>query len=106
MPVASSAGVRRIFMHRFGTSSFVVAIASAALLAGCQTQRAAEKDRTEELERRVAELEKQVSPSPSSPDMVEKEPAHMAPPAVTASRPAPARPARSSQGARPAQVAV
>ena len=30
-------------MHRFGTSSFVVALASAALLAGCQTQRAAEK---------------------------------------------------------------
>lgn len=86
-------------MLRMGTSSFIVAVSSAALLAGCQTQRAAEKDRTEELERRVAELEAQVAPSPS-PQMVEPAPAPVAPP-VSEARPAPARPARVS---RPAQA--
>lgn len=33
--------------------------------AGCQTQRAAEETKSEELERRLAELEKQASPSPA-----------------------------------------
>ena len=94
-------------MLRSHTSSFVVALASAALLAGCQTQRAAEKDRTEELERRVAELERQVPPSPS-PQVLETvpvEPAPAAPPAVSAPRPAPARRAQAARpSTRPAPV--
>jgi hypothetical protein len=86
----------------------VVALSSAALLAGCQTQRAAEKDRTEELERRVAELEAQLSPSPS-PEMVAPEMAVPAPepaaPAIVESRPAPARPARASRSAQASRPA-
>jgi hypothetical protein len=92
-------------MHRLRAASFLVALSSAALT-GCQTQRAAEKDRTEELERRLAELERQVSPSPS-PELIEKVPASEAP-TVRAARPEPARPApaaRPAQAARPAPAA-
>lgn len=91
-------------MNRFRTSSFIAALSSAALLAGCQTQKAAEKDRTEELERRLAELERQVAPSPS-PEMVEKL-SPSVPPAVSAPAPArPARAARPAQASRPAATA-
>src|SRR5262245_33445394 len=95
-------------MLRSHTSSFVVALASAALLAGCQTQRAAEKDRTEELERRVAELEAQVaaSPSPQVQEAVPAEPVPAAPPVVSAPRPAPVRRAQAARpSTRPAPVA-
>jgi hypothetical protein len=85
-------------MLRSHTSSFVVALASAALLAGCQTQRAAEKDRTEELEQRIAELERQVTPS-APPQVLEAVPAESPAPAGTAVRPAPVR---RTQAARPA----
>ncbi len=93
-------------MLRSHTSSLVV-LASAALLAGCQTQRAAEKDRTEELERRVAELEAQLTPSPS-PQVLEPAPVEPAPaPAVSAPRPAPVRRAQAARPAtRPAPVAL
>ena len=90
-------------MLRIRLASSIVVLSSAALLAGCQT-RAAEKDRTEELERRLAELERQVAPSPS-PEMVAPE--LMAPPAVSEGRPAPARPApvRRAEISRPAPAA-
>lgn len=94
-------------MDRFRPASLVVALSSVALLAGaCQTQKAAEKDRTEELERRLAELERQVAPTPSpAVDLVEKAPAESqkvaaAPRTSAASRPAPAP--RPAAAARPA----
>jgi len=50
-------------MLRIRLASSIVVLSSAALLAGCQT-RAAEKDRTEELERRQR-TPNRVPPSPS-----------------------------------------
>lgn len=87
-------------MNRLSPSSFIAVLASAALLAGCQDQRAAEKARTEELERRLAELESQVAPPTPQVEMVEKAPASTAPAATNASRPA------SKPSNRPAPVAV
>ena len=92
-------------MHR-RPASFVAVLSSVALLAGCQSQRAAEKDRTEELERRLAELERQVSPSPSpAPDLVEKAPPSVAPQVSDSARPATVAPARPAP-ARRAPVAA
>lgn len=96
-------------MDRFRPASFIVALSSVALLAACQSQKAAEKDRTEELERRLADLERQVAPSPS-PDLIEKAPSAV-PDAVSnaprpaTNRPAPARPAPAAKPARPAEPA-
>jgi hypothetical protein len=71
--------------------------------AGCQTQRAADESKSEELERRLAELERKASPSPSvdatgsvdpgeAPPVPEKReaPASAAPRAAAPAAPAPA----------------
>jgi hypothetical protein len=94
-------------MLRIRSTSFLVALSSAAVLAGCGTQRAAEKDRTEELERRLAELERQAASSASpSPEVVM--PAPVAPPAVSAGRSAPVHraPVRRAEASRPAPAPV
>ena len=57
------------------------------LAVGCQTQRAAEETKSEEMERRLAELERKASPSPSVDAAGAVDPA---PPAVADERPAPA----------------
>ncbi|MET0553870.1 MAG: hypothetical protein ABW221_12580 [Vicinamibacteria bacterium] len=56
--------------------------------AGCQTQRAAEEKKSAELERRLAELERQASPSPSLEAAGSVDPADA--PALPDDRPAPA----------------
>lgn len=56
--------------------------------AGCQTQRAAEETKSEELERRLAELERKASPSPAVDAAGSVDPLDA--PAVPARRPAPA----------------
>jgi hypothetical protein len=62
--------------------------------AGCQTQRAAEETKSEELERRLAELERKASPSPAVDAAGAVDPA---PPAVADER----RPAARPSTARP-----
>ena len=94
-------------MNRLSPASYLVVL-WCALGVACQTQHAAEKDKSEEIERRLAELERQVAPSPS-PEMVEKAPAAVAPPAavsrpvkVASARPvSPARPRRSVKVVEP-----
>jgi hypothetical protein len=68
--------------------------------AGCQTQRAAEETKSEELERRLAELEKKASPSPA----VDASGSGAPLPAPAADRPV--RPAPPAEAARPAVPAA
>jgi hypothetical protein len=70
--------------------------------AGCQTQRAAEETKSEELERRLAELEKKASPSPAVDAAGSVAPLPDGPvrPAPAADRPVRPRPA--AEAARPA----
>jgi hypothetical protein len=67
--------------------------------AGCQTQRAAEETKSEELERRLAELERQASP----PARVDAE-ASVAPPAVASARPVAGSAPRAAAPEAPAPV--
>jgi hypothetical protein len=69
------------------------------LAAGCRTQRAAEETKSEELERRLAELERHASPSPG----VDAE-ASVAPPAVDPARPVTGKAPRAAAPEAPAPV--
>lgn len=83
-------------MNRSKLVPYLALVFAVPFAAGCQSQRAAEETKSEELERRLAELEKKASPSPAVD-------------ASVAPAPAPARPAgtiRPAPEAAPAALVL